>query len=53
MRLTPPTNTTFGLSAVFGVVAVALNLTDGFSASTIVALVGLAVLVVGNVYGKI
>ena len=53
MKLTPPTNTTFFLSAFLGVVALGFGFFNGFSVSTYVLLAGLALLIVGNVYEKI
>jgi hypothetical protein len=53
MKLTPPTNLTFGLSGVLGVAGLLVGLSTGFALSTYLLLAGLALLVVGNAYEKI
>ncbi len=53
MRLTPPTNSTFYASGTLGVVALVLGLSSGFTLTATLALAGLVLLVVGNVYEKI
>ncbi len=53
MKLTPPTNATFWASGTLGVVALVLGFSSGFTLTTYLALAGLALLVIGNLYEKI
>jgi len=52
MRLTPPTNMTFGISMVFGLAGLGLGLFQ-VSFGLALALVGLALLAIGNMFEKI
>lgn len=53
MKLTPPTNLTFGLSVLLGIIGLGLGFYSGFSPALVVTLVGLLILAVGNLYEKI
>ncbi len=53
MKLTPPTNVTFGIGVFFGVVSLVLGVFSEFSLSLVLALVGVLILAVGNLYEKI
>ncbi len=53
MRLTPPTNATFIASIVLGIAAVVVGAMYGFTASSVVALIGLIMLAAGNVFERL
>lgn len=53
MKLTPPTNMTFGFGIIFGIIGLSLGIFQGISLPLIVVLIGLLFLVVGNLYEKI
>lgn len=53
MRLTPPTNLTFGIGIIFGIAGLGLGLYQGISSALTVALAGLIILAIGNLYEKI
>lgn len=52
MRLTPPTNATFWISVLLGLVSVIAGFTIGFTISTYLALAALLVLMLGNLFEK-
>jgi small-conductance mechanosensitive channel len=52
MKLTPPTNVTYGISLLLGVLAIVLGILTGFATSTYLALAGLALLALGNYLEK-
>ena len=53
MRLTPPTNTTFTVSILLGIGAVAAGIMFGFATSSYIALAGLVALAAGNLFERL